>query len=57
MRKKLASLLLILLVLLQGIAAGEDSSTIYRTVSEKHQIFGLGDTGWLIERWTQKLKP
>lgn len=57
MKKKLAALLLLVLMFVQGIAAGEDSSTIYRVVSEKHEIYSLGDSDWLIERWTQKYKP
>ena len=57
MRKRLAAVFLLFILLIPCFASGEDSPSIYRVVSEIHKIYGLGDTGWLIEHWTQKYLP
>lgn len=58
MLKRLTAVILLLILLTQGCSLGEEeSSSVYRVVSEKHKIYGLADTGWLIEHWTQKYIP
>ncbi len=57
MRKRLSAVLLLLLLLLQGIASAEDSSSVYRVVSERRKIYDLAGSGWLVETWKLKYSP
>ncbi len=56
MIKRLAAVLLLAFLLLQA-AGAEEGTSVYRLISDKHKIYEIADTGWLIEHWTQKYIP
>lgn len=56
-RNSLKTFLLGILILCCLLSAATAEGTLYQTVSEKKQLYSLGDTGYLIDSWEAFYKP